>query len=319
MWAKPPAEGSDKPTIFARRYAPETGPEVERLQQLDLIPIPCGKCYGCRSDQRLMWTIRCTHEASQHEQKTFLTLTIDDDHMPWHGSLDKTQLSGFLKRLRHECTRVHNPKYRNSRPNELVKEQTKIRFFAAGEYGDTSTRAHYHALLFGLWPQDASKYGADTYTSSALSALWTYGSHQFSEVTPERIAYICGYVVKKMGSMRDNEPYGVVDPETGEYVERTPAFSIMSRRPGIGATWFTKYERDLKRGHLMHEGNKVTIPRFYERKYQDSHPEEIEKRKQLRAKLRDQRNPVESTLQRLRVKEAIARAKETTFKPIEKL
>lgn len=315
LWAKPPAEGEDRKTLFARRWEPELRDEVHRAHDIGLMPIPCGKCYGCRSDQRQAWTIRCSHEASLYDNNTFLTLTVDEDHLPWHGSLNQKLLSAFCKRLRHEALRIHNPRYKNSRPNTLTLGGTTLRYFACGEYGTTTKRAHYHALLFGLWPQDATVYGADTFTSETLSQLWQEGSHQFSRVNPDRIAYTCGYTVKKMGTLRDRTAYGVVDPETGEYVEREPEFAVMSRRPGIGHGWFEKYQSDLRRGFLNHERTEVAIPRFYERKYQETHPEEVEYRKQLRARLRNQRDPIEATKQRLRTKEAVARARDRHYTP----
>lgn len=313
LWGKPPTTEGGKTTFSA--LAPTTATGVKANQNYGLMPIPCGHCYGCRSDQRLQWTIRNTHEASLHQDTTFLTLTIDDEHLPWHGSLDRALLQNFLKRLRHECNRVHNPTYRNSRPNTISNAETRIRFFACGEYGTTTKRAHYHALLYNMWPRDAQVYGADTYTSSTMSELWKEGSHQFSRVNPDRIAYVCGYTVKKMGTIRDRTAYGVVDPETGEYFERQPEFAVMSRRPGIGAGWFEKFNKDLRRGYLHHEGSKVTVPRFYERKYQETYPEEVEERKLLRAKLRDQHDPKEQTLRRLADKEAVKRSKDKTYAP----
>jgi len=318
LWGKPPPEtGDDAGAAMILVHAPPTSVENVKWRQTNgFMPIPCGKCSGCRNDQRLQWTIRCTHEASQHDNTTFLTLTVDDDHMPWHGSLSKKLLAGFFKRLRHEATRIHNPRYSNSRSNALTNNQpTFIRFFGCGEYGTTTKRAHYHALLFGLWPQDARIYGADTFTSESLSLLWKEGTHQFSKANPDRIAYVCGYVNKKMGTMRDRSAYGVVDPDTGEYHERIPEFAVMSRRPGIGTQWFTKYETDLRRAQLHYDGRYVSIPRFYERKYQEQHPEEVEYRRDLRARLREQRNPVEHTKKRLREREAVAKGRDKAFQP----
>lgn len=314
LWGKPPEHEGGKTTFSALQPTSREG--VGRFQDYGFMPIPCGECYGCRANHRLMWTVRCTHEATLHQDTTFLTLTISDENLPWHGSLDKLLLRGFFKRLRHECQRVHNPRYKNSRINTLTADTpTKIRFFSCGEYGTTTKRAHYHALLFGLWPRDAQVYGADTFTSPAMSELWQAGSHQFSKVNPDRIAYVCGYTVKKMGTLRDRTPYGVVDPTTGEYVERQPEFAVMSTKPGLGTGWFEKYSGDLRRGFLHHEGNQLPIPRFYERKYQETHPEEVDYRKTLRARLRNERDPIEATKQRLRVKEQVHRARDTTYTP----
>ena len=92
--------------------------------------IPCGKCIGCRVARAAQWGNRCMHEASCYDHNRFVTLTYDDAHLPPNGFLDKTHLSKFLKKLRKKFP--HN----------------KLRFFAAGEYGEQTARPHYHLILF---------------------------------------------------------------------------------------------------------------------------------------------------------------------------
>lgn len=93
------------------------------------VTIPCGHCIGCRIDRSRDWAIRCSHEAQLHEQSAFITLTYDDDHLPADFSVHVKTWQLFMYRLR------------DSLPQ-------KIRFFACGEYGDTTQRPHYHALIF---------------------------------------------------------------------------------------------------------------------------------------------------------------------------
>lgn len=94
------------------------------------VQIPCGRCIGCRLEHSRQWAIRCVHEASLHEENTFLTLTYNNEYVDPNFSLNKTDITNFLKRLRKNTGR-------------------KIRYFQCGEYGEQFHRPHHHVLLFG--------------------------------------------------------------------------------------------------------------------------------------------------------------------------
>ena len=118
------------------------------------IQLPCGQCIGCRLDRSLSWAIRCTHESQLHAQNSFITLTYSEDHLPWDGSLVKSHMQDFFKRLRHYC------------------KPQKIRYYMCGEYGENLSRPHYHACLFGKDFPDKEIFkeceGILTYTSQIL-------------------------------------------------------------------------------------------------------------------------------------------------------
>jgi len=105
------------------REMPRDGVGIRRS-----LSLPCGKCIGCRLVKRRSWAIRCMHEASLHNENSFLTLTYDDNHDKL--SLDYSDFQSFIRRVR--------------------KKFGKVRFFMCGEYGDLTRRAHFHALFF--WP-----------------------------------------------------------------------------------------------------------------------------------------------------------------------
>jgi len=92
------------------------------------IKINCGRCSGCRLDLSRQWAIRCTHEASLYPENTFSTLTYRNDNLPNDpelgqpegGTLVLRDLQLFLKKLRK-------------------KFGTKIRFYACGEYGGSTS------------------------------------------------------------------------------------------------------------------------------------------------------------------------------------
>lgn len=68
------------------------------------IQLPCGQCIGCRLARSREWAIRCTHEAFMFDDKCFITLTYDNEHLPYSESglptLHREDLTLFLKRLR---------------------------------------------------------------------------------------------------------------------------------------------------------------------------------------------------------------------------
>ena len=87
------------------------------------VTIPCGQCIGCRLERSRQWAMRCVHEASLHEQNSFITLTYDNDHLPVGGSLNVEDMQKFWKRLRdHLFQRGYSG---------------KLRYFQCGEYGST--------------------------------------------------------------------------------------------------------------------------------------------------------------------------------------
>lgn len=147
----------------------------------------------------------------QHGDCTFLTLTYDDEHLPSDASLKPDDLQGFLKRLR----KAHAP--------------NRLRFYAVGEYGDTTQRPHYHLALFGF---PNCRYGSSRYSRlrnqccehcDLVRSTWNRGNVLLGTLEIHSAQYVAGYVTKKMTAPDD--------PRLGG---RHPEFARMSLRPGIG-------------------------------------------------------------------------------------
>lgn len=242
------------------------------------LALPCGKCLGCRTDHATHWANRCTHEASQHEHNTFLTLTYDDDHIPKDGHLRPDHLQRFIKRLRKHATSLRNSLARDRNVN--------TRYFACGEYGSTTMRPHYHALIFNGAFTDTHRVGKDLWESDELQRLWPDGQHRIGECTPASAAYIAQYSLKKLGS-------GDFNPDTGEW--RRAPFLRMSLKPAIGADWLKKYKDDLTQGYVVENGRKHPIPRYYRNKIKTEYPELHEYVEQQlenhRRQITDKKNP----------------------------
>lgn len=227
--------------------------------------LPCGQCIGCRLDHAKQWAVRCMHEAAMHQDNCFLTLTYAPEHYPDYGSLNYRHFQAFMKRLR----------------DRIAPE--KIRFFMCGEYGEKLERPHYHALIFGLWPDDAeylkdSPSGHKIFTSNMLDELWGKGHVFVGSVDYESAGYCARYSMKKV-KLSDASP----DEKLSHY-ERTlpdgtiyylePEFMRCSLKPGIGKTWYEKF------GHVdVYPQDEVVVrgkvhkpPRYYDRLLKEENP-----------------------------------------------
>lgn len=258
-----------------------------------VVDLPCGQCIGCRLERSRKWAVRCMNEASLHDRNCFITLTYDDAHLPSFGGLDAKALQLFFKRLR---------KYAGP----------KVRFFACGEYGSQLGRPHYHAVLFNFDFADKKLWKSggvgNLYTSAVLGRLWPFGFSTVGDVTFESAAYVARYVLKKVTGDLAKSHYTKLDPYTGELYEIEPEFVRMSRRPGIGRDWYSRYSGDVFPSDFMiSRGVKMKPPRFYDGIYELTDPE-------LMAVVRERRSVKawagrdDSTLDRLKVREQVAHA-----------
>lgn len=197
------------------------------------LQLPCGRCIACRTVRAREWSLRSSLECQQHSTMCWTTLTYEEKYKP--PTLQKPHLTKFLKRLRQKAHRENH--------------QAKLRFFACGEYGEQTRRPHYHAILWGLpetstWPQQA----------------WPYGFLSTHTLTPAAIAYVAGYVSKKIAYEQDKKGERV-DPTTGEVYQYQPPFLQMSRRPGIGAN-AKQYSESWKQFAISKDGHKMAVPKY---------------------------------------------------------
>lgn len=178
-----------------------------------------------------------------HTENSFLTLTYDNAHLPKDGSLKVEHCQGFMKRLRSRIS------------------PTKIRFFLCGEYGDKLSRPHYHSVIFGYDFPDkkpvGSWHGGVLYESGLLDEVWGHGGARIGSVSFESASYVANYATKKV--------MGSEEVVNAHYAGRKPEFLLMSRRPGIGASWFSRYGSDVyPRDEVVVRGVPCRPPRYYD-------------------------------------------------------
>jgi hypothetical protein len=183
--------------------------------------VPCGKCNFCLQARRVDWSFRLCQELRDSSAAHFLTLTYEVEP---EGGLVKRDLQLFLKRLRK-------------------LNSQGVRYYAVGEYGTRTFRAHYHAIMFNV----------DQMVIHQLEKLWSHGHVLCGTVTPASIHYVTKYHVNA----------------SGDATGRAPPFCCMSRKPGIGSRYLgthTKWHRAGMRNFTQVNGVITRLPRFFKDK-----------------------------------------------------
>lgn len=241
-------------------------------------------------DRVNQWAARMAHEAQFHGVSSFLTLTYDDENLPENNSLVKRHVQLFIKRLRKSV------------------EPKKLLYFACGEYGDTTQRPHYHAIMFGYWPDDARALPGkrNLFSSESLRRLWGHGMVSVGGVTPQSCAYVARYSLKRVNGKRQAEHYG----------DRLPEFALMSTRPAIGLAWIQKYgAQTYETDNVISSAREVKPPRYYDKVLQRTNPEKYAEIKQARREKHDSKESrTNITPRRLKDREVVAKARQALKK-----
>ena len=228
-----------------------------------------------------------------HEDNCFITLTYNKKNLPHDGSLDKTHFQKFMKKLRKQADH-------------------KIRYYQCGEYGENLQRPHYHACLFGHDFTDRqlfqNKNGNDLYISEQLDKTWNKGFATIGTMTFESAAYCARYAMKKITGDDARAHYETLNIETGELTQLQSEYTTMSRRPGLGKTWYDKFKDDLfPEDECVIDGKILKPPRYYANLYEQEEPKQYEQLKKNRAK-NFIKHKKDATWQRLQQREKVKHA-----------
>ena len=211
------------------------------------VDVPCGQCIWCRLDSSRQKTVRLTHELDYWDVSSFITLTYGNDNLVFASSGLPTLTKGqhghmtlFFKRLR---------KHFKSKP---------LKYFQCAEYGDRTSRPHYHVILFGedfSHDRQLVSSNPDLYYSPLLDRLWSHGGCRIGTVTWDSVSYVADYCVKKLTGDQGAIAY--------DSVGLVPPFATSSE--GIGKQWITDWLYDVyPRDFLVVRGHKQRPPRYYD-------------------------------------------------------
>lgn len=265
---------SDDKRKIVFKVTPELHEQLHRAGRV--LKIPCGQCIGCRLEYSRQWANRCMLELGYHDQSWFVTLTYDDAHVPRTWAVDKEtgEVVAPAMSLRSRDLQLFLKQIRYRFPND------KVRFFAAGEYGDNTLRPHYHLIIFGLHLQDLIPYknsplGYQYFNSESLSRCWIDGSDGSSRgyavvgaVSWDTCAYVARYILKKQkGATASLYADLGIEPE----------FSRMSRKPGIGRQYYDDHPEiwqfDKINVCTPSGGRQFTHPLYLRRLYEIDDPQ----------------------------------------------
>lgn len=211
----------------------------------------CGKCAYCRRAKKFQWTIRGKNELMENQKDSlFITLTYDNEHLPINpntkpenerdagGTLKPKDVTNFWKRLR-----------------KALPKGKKFKYIMCGEYGSGDDenygymRPHYHAILFGLSHMDIDE--------EDLKYLWGNGRVDINKepfIEMSQIAYVIGYVDKKMTEQEDYQKY--------EKNGRIPPYQRVSK--GIGEEYGQKHINEwIDNLSIPYNQSKAPLPRYY--------------------------------------------------------
>lgn len=194
--------------------------------------VPCGRCPVCRTSDASSWRARLQEEMDVSCSAIFITLTYDDSHLPlekislsdglsrYVPTFSKRDIQLFLKRLRETVRKSYLPMYDTGKA---------IRYFIVSEYGPTTLRPHYHGVIFNLCTPFQSRSYAHKKVTELIRESWNNGNVRVDIVNDNRIAYVTKYMSCVCGNPA---------------VQHLPKpFRLMSRMPGIGASYLEKEQR----------------------------------------------------------------------------
>lgn len=139
--------------------------------------VDCGRCFECIQKKKNQWAFRVNEESKISENALFLTLTYDNDNLPFYGvSIDDFQK--FIKRVRRYLD-YHN------------LSDKPLKYYCSSEYGTLFNRPHYHLILFNC-----------PLSPDQLQKLWNKG---FIKSVPSSIG--CIQYVLKYFAIKQLHPY----------------------------------------------------------------------------------------------------------------
>lgn len=203
--------------------------------------VPCGKCMACLQTKRSHWTFRLNEQLRNSSSAYFVTLTYENNKVPLSENLipevSKRDVQLFIKRLRK-------------------RTKSQIRYYLVSEYGSTTHRPHYHAIMFNVDPVYSK-------ATEMIFQEWQNGQIMVGTVTPASIHYVTKYAITKTDYPSEVEkPFALMSKGLGKsYIERCRSY----------------HDGNLDRSYTRSENGHIgSLPRYYlEKLYSKEEREQI--------------------------------------------
>lgn len=217
------------------------------------ITLPCGQCIGCRLEYSRQWALRIQKEATLYKDNYFLTITYDQEHLPWIDTINEE--TGELI-LGNPLIPKHFTKFMKDLREywDYHYKHQGIRFYGCGEYGEKHERPHYHICLMNFpIPEEELEFeknnelGDALYKCQLIEDIWGKGLIRIGALTWQSAAYVARYILKKQKGECSEEIY--------RSKGQIPEFTRMSRKPGIGKGWYEENRDEI------YKNDEVFVPR----------------------------------------------------------
>lgn len=220
-------------------------PDYPEKSDIKYFDCPCGKCHACLSNRRQQWLIRLEQEQMDSSLTLFVTLTYNDDNCD--GYLHKEHLQKFFKRLR---------KY------------MRFKYYAIGEFGTTTFRPHYHAIIFVKFSlSEETSIPTTDECEELVNKCWPHGHTLTKTAHPAGMNYVLHYHV------RPKFPFG-------DKVRDKKTFCVMSQGLGLSLIRDAMGEFDNNIVYTLQTspirkvcdryGRTFVIPRYFTKKLEEA-------------------------------------------------
>lgn len=258
--------------------------------------VGCGKCEICRVEKSKEWATKGYCENQMWKNKIFITLTYNNENLPWDRKLKRSDIQKFWKDLRYHTYKntkkaqkidlseerdnleeIYHPSWEEfQKPRR--KNDYPIRYLNCGEYGPKTKRPHYHAIVWNFKPTDLRRHSKDRrgywlFTSNKLNKIWEKGFVIIGDVNAQTCAYVARYCTKK---------YSKSEEEQKRMKEKKQLEFIGASSLGfIGYYYWEKYKENIKKaaGIIMKSKNHTflaKLPKAMQKKWKEENEDEYE-------------------------------------------
>jgi hypothetical protein len=234
--------------------------------------LPCGHCPGCKMANAASWANRMEMELPYHENAWFLTLTYDNENVPYRATWDTLTGEIITENLSLCYEDMQKFWKRLRRYIEYHEKGTgKLMYFQAGEYGSQTHRPHYHAIVYDLpiKQEDLKIYkkarGFTYYNCEWLEKIWGMGHVILAPAEWRSMAYTARYTTKKI--------YGKDGKKFYEELGIMPEQCNMSKKPAIGAQYYYDHAAEIyEKDQIQLKNGKICKPpRYFDKLFDIDH------------------------------------------------
>ena len=276
------------------RHPNRTHDEVATLYGYNKVyKVPCNSCDECllnRSKKKAAQLMIENYYRKDPEGSWFITLTYDDEHLPYNEVYDKNgnfisaeeslpPKNPYLYEFKADREKCIKPFIDNMQYHAMSKygDERPMWFYCA-EYGSQTKRPHFHMIVFGMHiPLNELKFyeqrdGYILYEWVKGCEIWKNGFVTVGNFTNETAAYVAGYALKKQSKKTMNWVY--------QQQGKLPEYTGQSRYPAIGSRYYEEHKDNIYKTDEIYLPSALGVIKlrpisYYDNKFSIENPERM--------------------------------------------